>query len=245
LFGREGPYGGGRCGTMHMADFSVGYYGGNGIVGAALGLAMGAALAAQLERRDQVAVGFFGDGGANTGRTWEAINLAAVWRLPLVAVCENNLYAVETLISDVFAGDSIAQRAEGFGLPTVVVDGQDIGDVFRAVSAARDLAATGGGPTFIEARTYRYRGHSTGQVITYRTDDEVASWRNTRDPIARLARALEEAGIIASAACDEIVERAEAQVAAAIAFADAAPWPDVASAAANVTELNVSLQENP
>jgi pyruvate dehydrogenase E1 component alpha subunit len=113
------------------------------------------------------------------------------------------------------------------------------------VSAARDLAATGGGPTFIEARTYRYRGHSTGQVITYRTDDEVASWRNTRDPIARLARALEEAGIIASAACDEIVERVQAQVAAAIAFADAAPWPDVASAAANVTELNVSLQENP
>ena len=186
LFGRATGCAGGRGGTMHLADFSLGYYGGNGIVGAGLGLAMGAALAAQLRGSSQVAMGFFGDGGTNTGRTWEAVNMAALWKLPLIAFCENNLYAVETFIGRSAAGTSITDRASGFGLPAVQVDGQDVGAVYRAVREARDRAAQGGGPTFIEAQTYRYYGHNTGEVVTYRTAEEVETWKRQKDPIQRL-----------------------------------------------------------
>ncbi|HEX5923172.1 MAG TPA: thiamine pyrophosphate-dependent dehydrogenase E1 component subunit alpha [Baekduia sp.] len=244
LYGRVDGTGGGRCGTMHMAAFDRGYFGGNGIVGASLGLAVGAALAAQIGRRDEVAVGFFGDGAVNIGRVWESVNLAAVWRLPLIAICENNLYAVETPIATAMAGDSIVRRAEGFGLPAVHVDGQDVGAVYRAVRTARERAAAGEGPTFIEALTYRYQGHSTGQVINYRTDDEVEEWRVGRDPIQRLRRALETSGELAGGGFDAIEERVAAAVVDAIAFAEASPWPEPENAATGVTEIDAKVRGN-
>ncbi len=165
LWGRATGCAGGRGGTMHLNDFALGYFGSNGIVGASLGIAMGAALAAKLRRSDQVCVGFFGDGGANTGRTWEFVNFAAMQGLPLIAVCENNQYAVETHIGRALAGTSIAERASGFGLPCRQIDGQDVAAVYRATVEARRRAAAGDGPSFIEAVTYRYHGHNTGEVV--------------------------------------------------------------------------------
>ena len=191
LWGRADGCAGGRGGTMHLNDFSLGYFGSNGIVGASLGIAMGAALAAKLRSSGQVCVGFFGEGGANTGRTWEAINFATTQQLPLIAFCENNQYAVETYIGRAIAGPSIAERAAGFGLPAVQIDGQDVCAVYRATVEARERARSGGGPTFVEAITYRYHGHNTGEIAEYRTEQEVEHWRSTRDPIDGLRRALE------------------------------------------------------
>lgn len=241
LFGKATGCRGGRGGSMHLADPAVGFLGGNGIVGAALGIAMGAALGSQLRGLDQVAVGLFGDGGANTGRTWESVNIASVWKLPLIAVCENNMYAVETATERLTGGGSISRRAEGFGLPVSTVDGQDVAAMYRATQAARERAARGEGPTFIEARTYRYEGHSTGQIINYRTIDEVAEWRETRDPIQRLRIALHGAGGLDEEAFDGMVHKARATVQDAIAFADESPFPDPIEATQEVTGLELGL----
>ncbi len=237
LWGRVGGCAGGRGGTMHLNDFSLGYFGSNGIVGASLGIAMGAALAAKLRQTDQVCVGFFGEGGSNTGRTWEAVNFATIQRLPLIAICENNQYAVETFIGRAISGPSIAERAAGFGLPSIQVDGQDVCAVYRSTIEARDRALGGGGPTFIEAITYRYHGHNTGEIAEYRTEQEVEQWRLTRDPIDALRRGLEAAGRLDPAGYDALVTRARAVVAASIAFAEESPVPDVATATAGVMSL--------
>jgi TPP-dependent pyruvate/acetoin dehydrogenase alpha subunit len=237
LWGRATGCAGGRGGTMHLNDFSLGYFGSNGIVGASLGIAMGAALAAKLRRSGQVCVGFFGEGGANTGRTWEAVNFAAIQALPLVAVCENNQYAVETFIGRAAAGPSIAERAAGFGLPSVQVDGQDVCAVYRATAEARERAAAGGGPTFLEAVTYRFHGHNTGEVASYRTEEEVERWRLTGDPIEAFRRALEQSGRLDPGRFDELAASAREVVADAIAFAERSPLPDPATAGDGVLGL--------
>lgn len=241
LFGKATGCRGGRGGSMHLADSTVGFLGGNGIVGAGLGIAMGAALGAQLKGANQVAVGLFGDGGANTGRTWESINIAAVWKLPLIAVCENNMYAVETATERLTGGGSISRRAEGFGLPVITVDGQDVAAMYHATREARSRAGRGEGPTFIEARTYRYEGHSTGQIINYRTMAEVDEWRGTKDPIQRLRIALHAGGHLEDAAFDAMVLEARSVVEDSIAFADASPLPDPLSATRDVTGLELGL----
>jgi TPP-dependent pyruvate/acetoin dehydrogenase alpha subunit len=237
LWGRTSGCAGGRGGTMHLNDFALGYFGSNGIVGASLGIAMGAALAAKLRRTGQVCVGFFGEGGANTGRTWEAVNFATMQALPLIAFCENNQYAVETYIGRAFAGPSIAARASGFGLPSVQIDGQDVCAVYRATVEARERALRGEGPTFIEAITYRYHGHNTGEVAGYRTDEEVERWRATRDPIDALRRALEGAGRLDASRFDDLSESARTRVADSIAFSEGSPLPDPATATSGVISL--------
>jgi TPP-dependent pyruvate/acetoin dehydrogenase alpha subunit len=241
LFGKATGCRSGRGGSMHLADFSIGFLGGNGIVGAGLGIAMGAALAASLRGEDQVAVGIFGDGGANTGRTWESVNIAAVWKLPLIVVCENNVYAVETETERLTGGGSVSLRAEGFGLPVRTVDGQDVAEMYRVTREARERAAAGDGPTFIEAKTYRYEGHSTGQVINYRTIDEVEDWRGTKDPIQRLRIALRAAGALEGDAFEADVRSARETVQDAIAFADESPFPDPAEATRDVTAMDLGL----
>jgi TPP-dependent pyruvate/acetoin dehydrogenase alpha subunit len=238
LWGRSTGCAGGRGGTMHLNDFSLGYFGSNGIVGAALGIAMGAALAAKLRKTDQVCVGFFGEGGANTGRTWEFVNFAAIQKLPLIAICENNQYAVETYIGRSAAlADSIARRAEGFGLPSIQVDGQDVCAVYRATAAARERAACGDGPSFIEAVTYRYHGHNTGEVANYREQEEIERWRRTKDPIERLRRALESAGRLERGRFDALAEKAKEVTEDAIRFAEESPEPDPTTATLGVTGL--------
>lgn len=240
LYGRADGCRGGRGGTMHLSDMDLGFLGGNGIVGAGLGVAMGAALAARLRASGQVSVGIFGEGGANTGRTWESVNLAAAWRLPLIAVCENNLYAVETPSASLTGGGSVANRAAGFGLPAFGVDGQDVAAVARVVGEARRRAASGEGPTFIEALTYRYEGHSTGQVINYRTAEEVQGWRDTRDPIARLRLALVSSGGLAEEEHEALVADVTGEVDEAIAFAEESPLPDPSEATRGVTGLDLA-----
>jgi pyruvate dehydrogenase E1 component alpha subunit len=241
LFGKATGCRGGRGGSMHLADPSVGFLGGNGIVGAGLGIAMGASLGSKLRGLDQVAVGLFGDGGANTGRTWEFVNIASVWKLPLIIVCENNMYAVETASERLTGGGSVSRRAEGFGLPVFTVDGQDVVAMYRATSAARDRAARGDGPTFIEARTYRYEGHSTGQIINYRSMEEVEEWRGTRDPIQRLRIELHATGKLDDEVFDKMVLGARATVQDAITFADESPLPDPKDATRDVTGLELGL----
>jgi TPP-dependent pyruvate/acetoin dehydrogenase alpha subunit len=231
LYGRATGAVGGRGGTMHLADLELGYLGGNGIVGAGVGIAMGAALACQL-KGEGVAVGFVGDGGLNVGRTWEAANLAVIWALPLVIVCENNMYAVETRFDLVLGGGSAVRRAEGFGLAAESVDGQDVAAVYRAVHAAAE-----------RARTDRYEGHNTGQIITYRSDDEVADWR-LRDPINRFSAALTEAGVISEGDMAEFDRLALQQIDEAVAFAESSPFPDLATAPANVTSLPTETWES-
>jgi pyruvate dehydrogenase E1 component alpha subunit len=242
LFGKATGCRGGRGGSMHLADPAVGFLGGNGIVGAGLGVAMGAALGSQLKGAHQVSVGLFGDGGANTGRTWEFVNIASVWKLPLIVVCENNLYAVETPTERLTGGGSISRRAEGFGLPVRTVDGQDVAAMYRTIREARERAAAGDGPTFIEARTYRYEGHSTGQIINYRTIEEVDEWRETRDPIQRLRIALHAARGLEDEEFDHLVADARAVVQEAIAYADESPLPDPMDATRDVTGLELGLE---
>lgn len=238
LWGRATGCAGGRGGSMHLNDFSRGYFGSNAVVGGTLGIAMGAALAAKIRGSDQVCVGFFGDGGANTGRTWEFVNFAAVEKLPLIAVCENNQYAVETSVkSSAALSGTIADRASGFGLPSLQVDGQDVGAVYLAVVSARARARRGEGPSFIEAVTYRYHGHQTNEMANYRTEDEVEFWRRTRDPIERLRRALERAGELGSGQGDKLAATAKEIVEEAIRFADESPFPDPATAADGVMAL--------
>jgi TPP-dependent pyruvate/acetoin dehydrogenase alpha subunit len=237
LWGRADGCAHGRGGTMHLNDFALNYYGSNGIVGASLGIAMGAALAAKLRKDARVAVGFFGEGGSNTGRTWEFVNFAAIQSLPLLAICENNQYAVETHVGRATAAVSIAERALGFGLPAVQIDGQDVCAVFRAVSAARERALAGDGPTFIEMITYRYHGHNTGEIANYRTEDEVEEWRRTRDPIERLRSTLRELGALDDDRFDAMSDRAREITQDAIAFAESSPAPDPASAGAGVASI--------
>lgn len=226
LFGRATGLCAGRSGSMHISDFAKGYLGANGIVGAGLGIAMGAALAVRMRDLRRVAVGFVGDGGANTGRTWEFVNMAAIWQLPLIAVCENNLYAVETHTDRVTGGKSIRRRAEGFGLPSDSIDGQDVDAVATAVATARARALDGGGPTFLEIRTYRYLGHETGDKGKYRTTEEIEEWRRTRDPIDRLACSLIESGQLTDRRRASLEQAAIEKVDAALAFAAESPWPD-------------------
>ncbi|MCU1493650.1 MAG: thiamine pyrophosphate-dependent dehydrogenase component subunit alpha [Acidimicrobiaceae bacterium] len=227
LFGKATGVSGGRGGSMHLADFEIGFIGSNGIVGASVGVALGDAFAAHYRHEQRVAVAFFGDGGVNTGRTWEAVNLASAWKLPLVVVCENNLYAVETPTAEVTGGGSIVRRAEGFGVAAVSVDGQDVGEVREAASAAKKRALAGEGPTFIEARTYRYSGHGSGEGPgAYRTVDEIEQWRSSRDPIMRLRAALAKAGQITDDEYARLETEADREVDEAVRFAEESPWPD-------------------
>jgi TPP-dependent pyruvate/acetoin dehydrogenase alpha subunit len=226
LYGKATGVSGGRGGSMHLAGFNVGFIGSNGIVGAAVGVALGDAFAANYRGERRVAVGFFGDGGINTGRTWEFLNLAAAWRLPLVAICENNLYAVETPTAVVTGGGSMTRRAEGFGLTSLSVDGQDVFLVYEAAVAGRARALAGEGPTFIEALTYRYSGHGSGEGVgAYRSAEEVAAWRESRDPITRCAGRLSDLGVLTDGDLELLDKEAVATVDAAVRFAEESPWP--------------------
>jgi TPP-dependent pyruvate/acetoin dehydrogenase alpha subunit len=245
FFGKATGCCGGRGGEIHLADVSKGYLGGNAMVGTGVGIGMGAALAAKMRGLDQVVIAFFGDGGANTGRTWEHINLAAIWKLPLVVICENNQYAVTTRVTDVTAGGSITRRAEAFGLPAEQVDGQDVAAMFRATSQAVQGARAGDGPTFIEAVTYRYMGHSTGQDNSYRTKEEMSEWQETKDPIARLREAMTRAWLLSDAQFADLEAKARESIDDAIEFAEASPWPERAAAIADVTGLELGMRVNP
>jgi TPP-dependent pyruvate/acetoin dehydrogenase alpha subunit len=237
LFGKVDGCQHGRGGHMHLADFAQGLFGSNGIVGGGLGIAMGVSLAMKLRSLPRVAMAFFGDGGANVGRTWESVNMASIWRLPLIIVCENNLYAVETRSDRVTGGASIAARAAGFGLPASQVDGQDVVAIHDSVKDARERALAGEGPSFIEGLTYRYDGHNTGDSQNYRTREEVQLWRH-KDPIDRLLRELVSRGVVKGDEFEVLQSEAAARVDHAVSFAETSPWPDPSTSMAAVTSLS-------
>ena len=224
LMGRATGLLGGKGGSMHLTDVAHGVMGSYAIVGAHLPIAAGAAWSAQLRGTDQVAVCFFGDGTTNIGTFHEALNLAAVWRLPVVFVCENNLYMEYTPIATVTAvPNPAADRAASYGLDPIVVDGNDVDEVYGVATSAIARARSGQGPSLIEAKTYRRGGHSRADPAKYRPKEEVEAWL-ARDPIQLYRKRLVEAGV-EEAALDEIDEAARREVDEATEAAKAAPPP--------------------
>lgn len=229
IYGRKTGICRGMGGSMHVADVSKGILGANGIVGGGISITTGAALAAQLDGKGGVAVCFFGDGAAAQGVLMEAINLSALWKLPLVFVCENNGYSEYTPAHAVTAG-VIADRAKPYGVPSVVIDGNDVTEVWTAADAAIRRARRGDGPSLIEARTYRMRGHIEAEAAflqggTYRTQEEIEQWKS-RDPIDRFAGRLEADGFIGADFREQLERRVGAKVRAAFEFAAQSEWPD-------------------
>jgi pyruvate dehydrogenase E1 component alpha subunit len=226
LFGRATGLLGGKGGSMHLTSVEHGVMGSYAIVGAHMPIALGAAWSAQYRKSGQVAVCFFGDGTTNIGAFHEALNMAAVWKAPVVFVCENNLYMEYTPISAVTAVERpAADRASAYGLEPIVVDGNDADAVYAVAARAIERARSGAGPSLVEAVTYRHGGHSRADPGKYRPDDEVAAWK-ARDPIPALRAKLLGAGVEAGT-LDAIDEETRAAVAAAEAEARAAPEPSV------------------
>jgi TPP-dependent pyruvate/acetoin dehydrogenase alpha subunit len=207
-------------------DLDLGSLGETAIVGAGIPQAVGAAYSARCRGTDQVALSFFGDGASSIGAFHEGLNLAGVWKVGAIFVCENNLYAMSTALADTSPVESIASRAAAYGMPGVMVDGQDVQAVLEAVSEAVGRARSGGGPTLIEARTYRYRDHAEygSTDLSHRPADEVERWRQ-RDPIMLLRTRLTETFGVAPDTLIAIDEAAQAEVAEAVGFAKSSPFP--------------------
>ncbi|MBI1964368.1 MAG: thiamine pyrophosphate-dependent dehydrogenase E1 component subunit alpha [Candidatus Rokubacteria bacterium] len=224
LMGKSSGYNRGRGGSMHIADLRLGIFGANGIVGAGAPIACGAAMAAKLKGRDGVAAAFFGDGATNQGVLLEALNLAAIWKLPVVFVCENNGYAISASIREMSPLHHLADRASAFGMPGDTVDGMDVLAVNETASRAVARARAGDGPSFVECLTYRFVGHFTAEKalgIKYRSDEEIEEWRQ-RDPLVTYPAWLRERGICDPARVDAEVE---AVLEEAVAFARQSPLP--------------------
>ena len=221
IYGRENGICKGMGGSMHVADFSLGIVGANGIVGGGLAITAGAALAAKLDQKGQVAVCFFGDGAANQGVFMETLNVSKLWNLPMIFMCEHNTYSEFSPTATVTAGE-LADRAKAFGMPTTVVDGNDVTEIWKAAGEAVERARNGAGPSFIEARTYRIHGHIEAEVhflsSTYRDDAEIEQWRQ-RDPIDRLRTQILSSGAADEEALSIIDARIQETVAAAEQFA--------------------------
>src|SRR5437867_9063381 len=243
LMGRQDGYCRGLGGSMHIAALDLNILGCNGIVAAGLPIGTGAGLAAKLRGTDNVVVAFFGDGGANQGVVHEALNLAAVWKLPAIYLCENNQYALSTATARTTAGESIAARAVAYGIPGVRVDGNDVLAVYEAVRTAVARARKGEGPTLVEAVTYRWGGHSMrANLPEYRTKEEELEWM-TRDAIARLEARLVEDNSVAATRLKELREAVEAELDQAVAFATASAEPTVELMEAAVYTPRVTVSE--
>ena len=216
----------GKGGSMHLTDFGVGSLGESGIVAAGLPIAVGAGLSVQTRGTDQVVLAFFGDGAANAGPTHEAMNLASIWRLPVIFVCENNGWAVTTQTESVTSVKDIAERGAAYSMPSRVVDGQDPVAVHEVVHDAVEAARRGGGPYLVEAKTYRTTEHSMGMpVLDYRDQAEIDEWIE-RDPIVLLRDRLIAEGVISAAGLDAIVAEVSEEVKGAIVFARNSDFPD-------------------
>lgn len=233
LFAKETGYCKGKGGSMHISDRDKGILGANGIVGAGIPIATGAAFASKYKGDGRVAVGFFGDGAANRGTFHEALNMAAAFKLPAVFVCENNLFAISVCARYHMAISDISDRAAAYGMPGYSIDGNDVELVYETTKAAVERARRGEGPTLIECKTWRHRGHYEGDPDDYRTAEEKAEWMQ-KDPIERLAKRLIEEGICTQAELDAIASDADKLLAEAIDEAEAAPVPSVSALMADI-----------
>ena len=232
LFGKVTGYCRGKGGSMHVADISLGILGANGIVGAGIPIATGSGLTSKIRKSDEVTLSFFGDGASNHGTFHESINMAAAWKLPVVYLCENNQYGVSVNINTVTNTENIAVRAQGYGIPGITVDGNDVLAVYEAVKAAVQYAREGNGPSIVECKTYRMRGHYEGDPAAYRSKEVTEEWRK-KDPIDRFRAYLLTLGIeddeltaIEGAMDKEIEEATE--------FAITSPYPDVSEVTLDV-----------
>jgi len=223
-----------KGGSMHVADVSVGMLGASGIVGGGIPLATGAGLSAKYRGADQVSVCFFGDGASNQGVFHESLNLASIWDLPVIYVCENNQFAESTRFSDAMRVKHIADRAAAYGIPGIVVDGMDVSQVYHASNEAIARARSGNGPTLIECNTYRFEGHEMGDPYhTYRTKRELDEWK-ARCPVVTLRMKLLNSGMLTEQEIQQLEQEVLAELEEAIKFAESSPRPDPESAFTDV-----------
>ncbi|MEN0645166.1 thiamine pyrophosphate-dependent dehydrogenase E1 component subunit alpha [Alkalicoccobacillus gibsonii] len=224
LFGRTTGYCKGKGGSMHIADVSKGNLGANGIVGGGFSIATGAALTSKMKNQGKVVLCYFGDGASNEGSFHEAVNLASIWKLPVIFFCENNQYGMSGPVKEMVNIENIAQRAEAYGIPGHVVEGNDVFDVMSIVQEAVDFARNGGGPTIIEAKTYRWKGHSKSDAKKYRTREEEKEWRE-KDPIARYKEQLIAKGFFAEEEAEALRKEAKQEIEDSVEFAKNSPEP--------------------
>jgi pyruvate dehydrogenase E1 component alpha subunit len=227
FFGKENGYCRGRGGSMHIADIESGNLGANGIVAGGLPIAVGVGMSIKAQKQDRICMVFFGDGAANEGAFHEALNMASIWKLPVVFLCENNKYGMSMDIALAMAVPNVADRASAYAMPGVVVDGNDLPAVAAASLAAVSRARSGGGPSLVECKTYRLRGHSKSDRNLYRTKEEIEAWRK-RDPIRRLESELVAHGRFEAAELADLEKQAQQQIEQALDFAKASPDPDPA-----------------
>ncbi|MDE5053178.1 thiamine pyrophosphate-dependent dehydrogenase E1 component subunit alpha [Niallia taxi] len=228
LFGRETGYCKGKGGSMHIADVEKGNLGANGIVGGGLPLAVGAALTSQMKKENYVVLCFFGDGASNEGSFHESVNLAAIWDLPVVFICENNQYGMSGPVKEMTRIEHIADRAGSYGIPGKVVDGLDMIDIMNSVHEAVEHARSGKGPSLIEMKTYRWKGHSKSDAKKYRTREEEKEWR-AKDGIKRFKETLINANILTEETAKQLEESAYQEIEGAVRFAENSPEPSIDS----------------
>ena len=233
LMGKETGFCKGRGGSMHIADLKKGNLGANAIVGGGLPIAVGGALAQSYLGKDNVTVAFFGDGASNQGTFHESINLASVWKLPVIFICENNQFAISVPVRQSTSVKDVSVRSAGYDIPGVTVDGNDVYAMYEAVQTAITRAKHGEGPTLIEAKTYRWRGHWTGDPEVYRTREDVKACM-AKCPISRMKKSMLDSGIASEPELEAIEEKAKSDVEEAAAFALASPEPDPATVMENV-----------
>jgi pyruvate dehydrogenase E1 component alpha subunit len=233
LFGRTTGYCKGKGGSMHIADVDLGILGANGIVGAGMPIATGAALACKYKKTDACTVAFFGDGASDRATFHESLNMASVWKLPVVYVCENNGWAISNAQANHQNINDISDRATAYGIPGVSVDGNDVIAVYEAAEAAVERARRGDGPTLIECKTWRWRGHFEGDPGAYKDPKDQEDWLR-KDPIPRLAQKIVNLKYASQEDLDKITAAAQAEVDAAIKFAEESPTPDPAEVLTDV-----------
>ncbi len=226
LFGKSTGCCKGKGGSMHIADFSVGMLGANGIVGGGFTMATGAALAQKMQKTDGVSVAFFGDGASNRGTFHEAANMAAVWKLPVIFLCENNQWASTTPYLTTTSVADIADRAQGYGMPGVIVDGNDVFAVYEAAKELIERARRGEGPAILECKTYRIKGHFVGDPEMYRTKKEVQQVLEETDPIPRFEKKVLDAGVMTREELDEITTKVNKELSEALEYARTSPVPE-------------------
>jgi pyruvate dehydrogenase E1 component alpha subunit len=224
ILGKKTGYCKGKGGSMHIADFSIGMLGATAVVGAGIPIAVGAGLSIKLRGTEQVVACFFGDGASNQGTFHEGINMTSIWKLPVIFVCENNLYAMGTRQSRVMAIESIADRAVAYGIPGAAIDGNDVLAVYESAREAVERARKGEGPTLIECKTYRHKGHSRIDPARYRPNEEVEEWLR-RDPIKRFKERLLQTNVSTEAETALVEKQALARVEEAVKFAMESPYP--------------------
>jgi pyruvate dehydrogenase E1 component alpha subunit len=224
ILGKKTGYCKGKGGSMHIADFSIGMLGATAVVGAGIPIAVGAGLSIKLRKTDQVVACFFGEGASNQGTFHESINMASTWKLPVIFVCENNLYAMGTRQSTVMAIENVADRAVAYGIPGVVVDGNDVLTVYEATQKAVERARKGEGPTLIECKTYRLKGHSRVDSAKYRPKEEVEEWL-AKDPIKRFKEKLLQTNAMTESEIQQIEKEVSDDIEEAVKFALESPYP--------------------